>query len=663
MAQKKSLPFGSWPTPITSSLVLSSAVSLQDVVLSPSKNELYWVEGRPGEGGRNAIVSNGEQSEVIKSTKFNARTRVHEYGGASTTVVGEGRVVFASVEGPLYEVTKGERGWSEPKQVSPDSKVLRYADFSAHPTTPNLLLTVVEDHTTDVPSAVVNTLSLLSLSPTPTLHPFASGADFYSAPRFSPSGNKVAWLQWDHPSMPWESAELWVADVGVTGEGEVDVKNPVKVARKVAGEKGGKESCSQPRWSEQEGEEELVFLSDRTGFYELYTWSDGKGVEAFLPEPTGADAGSPDWTFGASTHAPLFSSHWISRAKSGSLRITSLSTRTCTTLKTPYVSISTLRVISPTKVAVIASSKKKPDLLAILTLPEGYEGEVMEEVVKVSSAAKVDEDYISVGKEIKYPVEGGEAYGIWYEPTSKKFVGEKDELPPLVVHCHGGPTSAASAGLAWATQYFTSRGFAYVDVNYGGSTGYGKAYRERLNSSWGVTDVSDTIAAVEYLVKEGKVDPKRVAITGGSAGGFTVLAALTKSKVFTAGTSLYGISDLNLLAGDTHKFESQYLFGLLGGTPTEVPEVYHDRSPINHSSSITAPLLILQGTLDEVVPPAQATKMAEEVRGKGVKCELVMFEGEGHGFRKAESKKRAFEGEVGWYRDTWGIGGGEKVEM
>ncbi|KAM0746755.1 alpha/beta-hydrolase [Meredithblackwellia eburnea MCA 4105] len=672
--QKKVLPFGSWPSPVTPALVLGESINLSEVS-SSSATGLIWSEGRPQEGGRNALVSwdEGVVSQVIKDTKWNARTRVHEYGGASFVSVSPNEVVFASFKGPLYSVKRESVGkeWGYPSRVSPDNTIYRYADFTPHPTHPHLLLSVLEDHTIDLPSKVVNKVIILNIK-TQEITTVREGNDFYSAPRWSASGKYITWIEWSHPDMPWEGSLLYSASVSPS----FPASSPVLVESSIlhlAGKSKGVESVSQPRWSlAEEGEEEkLVFLSDRTGFYELFVWTAGKGkdgVAQVLEKETGRDVGGPDWVFGQSTHRPLPSSpdSWVFSSGHGTISTLSLSSRKITkTIQTPFASISTVLPLSTTDVLVLGTPDETPQFLAKIDLG-GKEGQF--ETLKKSSKEELDVDYVSKGERFSYPLtgkKGGEGYGILWLPRNKRFVGEDGEKPPCVVHIHGGPTAAASVGLSWIVQWFTSRGFAYVEVNYGGSTGYGRSYRKRLDAEWGVVDVDDTLDSITYLANQGLIDKQRVVITGGSAGGYTVLASLVKDgqegkRIFAGGTSSYGISDLLLLAGDTHKFESQYLFNLLGGTPTEVPDVYTERSPITHASAITAPLLILQGSDDKVVPPAQATEMAEKIQKAGGKAELVIFEGEGHGFRKAENRKKAMETELEFYRKTLGIRAAEE---
>ncbi|TNY17212.1 peptidase S9, prolyl oligopeptidase, partial [Rhodotorula diobovata] len=576
-------------------------------------------------------------------------------------------ILFSSFDGPAFRVERGEDGsWGEPKQVTPASSVLRFADFAPHSSQKGVTLAVVEDHTEDKPSTVVNTLGVISSdSNGPTLHTVASGADFYASPRWSPSGQFLTWVQWNHPDMrhrthhrPWEGSELWVAKVARDSSGSLNLSQLVEPgsAVKVAGALRNVESVSQPRWAlpSEDGTapDKLVFLSDRTGFYELYVFEPegDKEVKLLLKEPTGADVGAPDWVLGQTTHGPLSPIHWVSIASGGALRVISLADGSSHTVDTPNVAIPILGVVSPTQVVVKGYPATKPALISLLTLPSASEptaakGSVKDEILKSASSATVDPAFVSEGRKISYPTpDGATAYAIFYPPVSGSHEGPAGEVPPLVTRCHGGPSAPARRGLDWDIAFFTSRGFAYVDVDYGGSTGYGKEFRERLAGQWGVVDVNDTVACVEHLIKEGKVDKDKVAITGGSAGGFTVLGSLADSKVFTAGTSYYGVADIKMLTEDTHKFESHYLFRLVGGTPEE-------------ASRIKAPLLLLQGTADKIVPPEQSEVMLERVRASGGTADTVLFEGEGHGFRAKEAVKVAMERELAWYRKTWGIAG------
>ncbi|GAA5888938.1 hypothetical protein JCM6882_009687, partial [Rhodosporidiobolus microsporus] len=526
MATHTRTPYGSWPSPVTTDVVLSSAVNLVEARVSPNKDCVGWLEGRPEEKGRNALVvlplAGGEKEEVLPETSINCRTRVHEYGGGSWAFEADGNIVFSSIEGPAFRVKRESSGkWNAPEQITPESDVLRFADFAPHPSQPGLTLAVVEDHTADAPSTVVNTLALLS--PGKKLTTLAEGNDFYSAPRWSPSGKYVSWITWVHPDMPWESSELWVAEVNPSfttgGETPLLVEGS---ARKVAGEKNGDESVSQPRWAQGE-EEKLVFLSDRTGFYELYEFEPekkGGEVKLLLPEPAGADVGGPDWLFGQSTHGSLSSSEWISSAPSGSLRITSLSDGTSSLVDTPYAAFEDLQPVSSSSVVVIGKPSIAPAVVALLTFAGG---QVKEQVLARSSTASVDTAFIPEAEKITFPVTSfpdskGVGHALYYPPSSGTHAGVDGTLPPLIARCHGGPTASARRGLDWLVAFFCSRGFAFLDVDYGGSTGYGKDYRNRLRENWGVVDVKDTIEAVEYLVKEGKVDKEKVAITGGSAG-------------------------------------------------------------------------------------------------------------------------------------------------
>ncbi|GAA5985054.1 hypothetical protein JCM10908_002503 [Rhodotorula pacifica] len=664
-ASKKTVaPYGEWSSPISTDLVLSSAITLGEAKVSPSRSAVAWIESRPEQKGRAAIVyqslsgKGGKQEEVIPDTKYNARSRVHEYGGGSWAFAGEDEIIFSSFEGAAYTVKRGSDGsWSEPKQATPTSDVYRYADFETHPSSPTVAC-ILEDHTNPEPAHVQNSLVLITPA-TQELVTVASGHDFYSSPRWSPSGRYLAYIRWNHPAMPWQGSELCVIAVTIGNDGKLALQK--ETLQVVAGKLGYAQSVSQPRWAlaKEGAPERVVFLDDSTGFYELYKYEpEGtKKAEPLLAEPTNLDGGSPDWQFGQRTHTPLSADLWLSKAPEGSLRITKLSDGTSKVVKTPYVSVSNLNAVDDSHVLVIGNPARAPNRIALLSLPSEDEDAATEEVLKISSTASVDEAFLPIGKSITYPspTEDCPAYAVYYEPASGSHTGPEGTLPPLIVNCHGGPTSAAGRGLNWNYSFFTSRGFALVDVDYGGSSNYGKKFRERLDGEWGNVDVNDTIHCVEYLVREGKVDGNKVAITGGSAGGFTVLAALCDSKVFTAGVSLYGVSDLALLAADTHKFESQYLYRLVGGTPEEVPDNYRNRSPINKAGNVTAPLLLLQGDIDKVVPPAQSSDMLEKIRANGGVCEMKLYENEGHGFRGRVAQEDCLKRSLGWYRKTWGL--------
>ncbi|GAA5946310.1 hypothetical protein JCM3765_000193 [Sporobolomyces pararoseus] len=667
-------PFGSWPSPITADLTLTATVGLSEIQVAPGGKLIGWNESRPDEKGRSALVvqqigGNGKAEEVLPDQKWNARSRVHEYGGGSWTFGSDGEsIVFSNFVGSAFRVSrKGDGQWTEPEQITPKSDVYRFADFQSHPTDSSLVLAILEDHTKPDPAEVVNKVVLISKDEggSPKLSTVASGNDFYASPRFSPSGKYISFHTWIHPDMPWDGSEVYVVKTNESN-GKLDVESPVQGKPvKVAGQPGAKEAVSQPKWAlgSQGGKEMLVFSDDRSNWQQLYKYQvESDGIEPLLNELMEEDVTPPDWTFGNSNHAALSDKEWISTASGGKLRIVNLADGSSKTLSTRFVSISAIQVISPTQVAVIAGPAESPTVVSILTLPSSSNGEVKEETLKISSPAKVDPAYISIGERISFPTkDGSTGHAIFYPPTSKEYVGQDGELPPVVTYIHGGPTSASGRSLSWTTQWWTSRGFAFCAVNYGGSTGHGSEYRRRLVGTWGVVDVQDTISCVEYLRDQKKIDEKRVAITGGSAGGYTVLASLCDSKVFTAGCSYYGVSDLKALADDTHKFESQYLYNLLGGTPQEVPKNYSERSPLYKAAQITAPLLLLQGTDDKIVPEAQATLMLERIRSnpKAGKSDIIIFEGEGHGFRSRDAKKRAMEAELEWYRDTWSIEGGK----
>jgi dipeptidyl aminopeptidase/acylaminoacyl peptidase len=635
MASPQVAPYGSWRSPITSDLIVAGTISLEQVALDG--DDIYWIEGRPTEAGRYVIVRRTPDGRTIDVTPppFNARTRVHEYGSASYTVA-DGVVYFSNfADQRLYRQRPGEA----PRPITPQAE-LRYADAVVERRRGRLIC-VREDHSAAGREAV-NTIADLPLDGGDG-RVLVSGNNFYSNPRPSPDGNRLAWLTWNHPNMPWDGTELWVADVrgdGVPGPGV-----------RVAGGPG--ESIFQPEWSP---DGTLYFVSDRSGWWNLYRWRDGR-VEPVCARA--AEFGRPQWWFGNPTYAFASAREVVcSYTNLGTWRLASLASGggTLEDFPTPYTEISSVHA-TRSHAVFVAGSPTEPACVARLDLATRAG-----EVLRRSSSLQLDAGYVSVPEAIEFPTEGGlTAHAFYYPPRNRDFVGPPGERPPLVVRSHGGPTSATSSTLRAELQYWTSRGIAVVDVNYGGSTGYGRAYRERLNDQWGVVDVDDCVNAARNLVACGEVDGNRLAIRGGSAGGYTTLCALTFRDAFRAGASYYGVSDLEALAKETHKFESRYLDRLIGPYP-ERRDLYRERSPIHFTDRLSCPVVLFQGLEDKVVLPNQAEMMVEALRAKGLPVAYVPFEGEQHGFRKAENIKRAMEAELYFYARIFGFELAESVE-
>jgi dipeptidyl aminopeptidase/acylaminoacyl peptidase len=632
----KAAPYGSWKSPITSHLITSGAVRLLETALDGK--DVYWLESRPVEGGRYVIVRrtvDGRKTDVTPAP-FNARTRVHEYGGAPFAVR-DGIVYFSNFEDQrLYRQEIG----GQPRPLTAE-KNLRYADGVIDQRRGRMIC-VREDHTAAGREAV-NTLVSVDLSGGESARILVSGNDFYSSPRLHPDGSRLAWLTWNHPNMPWDGTELWVAEVEADGS--------LARTERVAG--GVDESIFQPEWSP---DGILHFISDRTGWWNLYLWR-GEMVEPLCD--MAAEFGRPQWVFGMSTYAFESSERIIcAYTAQGAWHLASIDTRTSKLepIDTPYTEVYGLRA-QPGHVLFIAGSPTEPPSVVRLDLDTQQM-----EVLRSSSDIKVAGSYISTAEAIEFPTESGlTAHALFYAPKNGDYVGTSGELPPLLVISHGGPTGSTPSTLTWDIQYWTSRGFAVVDVNYGGSTGYGRPYRERLSGQWGIVDVDDCANAAQYLVQQGKVDGNRLAIRGGSAGGYTTLSALAFRDVFKAGASCYGVSDLEALTRETHKFESRYLDRLVGPYP-ERRDLYQQRSPIHHTDSLSCPMILFQGLEDKVVPPNQAELMAEALRAKGLPVAYVPFEGEQHGFRRAENIKRALDAELYFYSRIFGFELAEAVK-
>lgn len=646
MTMPQIAPFGSWKSPITSDLIVAGSLRLGEVRLDGS--DVYWSEGRPTEGGRNVVVrrslsgSPDASATDLTPMPFNVRTRVHEYGGGAY-LVQDGIVYFANFSDQrLYQIKPDET----PQPITPEGE-FRYAD-AVFDCVRNRLICVREDHSQDHHEPV-NTIVSISLSLADGALDagkiLASGSDFYAFPRLSPDGSRLCWIEWNHPNMPWDGTTLWVAQVNADGS----LEEPQKV---IGGEA---ESIFQPAWSP---DGELYFVSDRTNWWNLYRWN----FVTATPEPLcpkSAEFGLPLWVFGMSTYGFESAESLIcTYSEDGVSKLARLHTRTLelTEIPTPYTSISGIQV-SGSSVVFGAGSPTKPGAIAHLDLSTGQITEL-----RHASTLEIDPGYISIAQAIEFPTTHGlTAHGFFYPPQNQDFTAPAGEKPPLLVKIHGGPTAATSATFSPSIQYWTSRGIAILDVNYGGSTGYGRDYRERLKGNWGIVDVDDCVNGARYLAEQGLVDGDRLCIDGGSAGGYTTLAALAFRDVFKAGASYYGVSDLEALAKDTHKFESRYLDGLIGPYPTR-RDLYIERSPIHAIDRLNCPLIVFQGDEDKIVPPNQAEMIVNALQEKGLPVAYVLFQGEQHGFRKAENIKRALDGELYFYARVFGFPLAEPME-
>ncbi len=628
--------FGSWKSPITSDLIVAGTIGLGGVTFDGE--DIYWLEGRPAEKGRNVLVRRTSDGTVTDITPqpFNVRTRVHEYGGGSFLIINATIYFVNFADQRIYKQTLN----SQPQPLTPESQK-RFADMILDKQR-NQLICVCEDHS-QTNREPENTLVSIDLH-TGTVQTLVSGSDFYSSPRLSPDGTKLAWLTWNHPHMPWDSTQLWLATF--FSDGSLDK------AISIVG--GREESICEPKWS---ADGKLYFSSDRTGWWNLYRYSQDGEIE--LLWEIEAEFAYPHWVFGISTYTFLSTEKIIcTYTQNGRWYLASLHTqeKQLYPFETSYTSFSDLDTRGD-KVIFIGGSPTQAT--AIVTLNIKTE-EI--EVLKRSSDIEIDSGYLSLPQEMAFPTEKGlTAYAWYYPPQNQDYQAPENTLPPLLVKSHGGPTAAASSSLSLKVQYWTSRGFAYLDVNYGGSTGYGRKYHQRLDKNWGIVDVDDCVNGAKYLVQQGKVDGERLAISGGSAGGYTTLAALTFRDTFKAGASYYGVSDLEALAKDTHKFESRYLDGLIGKYPQE-KVIYEVRSPINFTANLACPVIFFQGLEDQVVPPNQAEMMVEAIRKKGLPVAYVPFAGEQHGFRLAENIKRALDGEFYFYARVFGLAMAEVIE-
>ncbi len=620
-------PFGAWPSPVNAELASVGELRLGEIRASGS--DLCWIEGRPDQAGRSTLMRRrNDETEELTPAPFNPRSRVHEYGGGAFCVApgddgGAGRVFFVDfADQNLYEVRHDD----EPHRITEGNSGERFGDLiwdgaavlavrELHPADPgegaeprNELVQI------DVNSGVVTVLH--------------TGHDFYASPRQSGHG-RLAFLAWDHPNMPWDGTQLFVADHAPGGE----LTNLTTVAGGVS------ESVVQPEWDG----ESLIFASDASGYWNLFAW-DETGIAHILNDD--AEYAGPAWSLGSHWYvvaAPgLLVARRVEDGRQG-LVIVDRERGFASPVDTPYDSFGSLARVEG-GIACIGGRANAPSELGIVDIATG---EVA--VIAGGGSLPVAQEVVSVAEHITFPTTLGDCHAWFHPPRNGSLQGMPGERPPLLVITHGGPTGSASPDLSWRTQYYTSRGWAVANVDYGGSTGYGRAYRQRLEGGWGVVDVDDCVACVRHLAAHGRIDPARAAIRGGSAGGYTTLAALAFAAAFRAGASHYGIGDLKALASDTHKFESRYVDRLVAAEDIE------RRSPIHHADRIDCPVIFFQGAEDRIVPPNQAENMRAALAERGVPVACLLFEGEGHGFRRAENIRAAIATEYAFLARVFGF--------
>ena len=629
-------PYGTWKSPITANLIAQTTVGLGQIALDGE--DVYWLEMRPAELGRTVLVRRSDDGEItdVSPADMSVRSRVHEYGGGGFVV--DGDVWFCNdADQRIYAMPRLGNAMA----LTPEAP-FRYADLTVDRRRARLIA-VCEERGAGGDEPVNR---LVSVGFDKTVTALVGGADdFYASPQLSPDGRRLAWLSWSHPNMPWDGTELWLADVTPDGG--------LRGIERVAGGDGS--SIFQPAWSP---DGVLHFVSDQSGWWNLYCWHSAAGK--ILPLCLmAAEFGRPQWAFGMTTYGFAPDGRIVcSYALNGEWRLAQLrlDDGQLRDLDTGFCAFDNLKV-SGNRAAFVAGHAAEASALVVVDLEDGAL-----QTVRWSMDVAIEQDQVSPGVALEVPTEDGSmVHAFFYAPKSPDSEAPAGELPPLIVKSHGGPTGQATRAFGLGVQFWTSRGFAVLDVNYGGSTGYGRSYRQRLDGQWGVVDVADCITCVRYLVDRGLVDSARVAITGGSAGGYTTLCALTFHDVFRAGASYYGIGDLEALARDTHKFEARYLDRLVGRWPAD-EALYRARSPIHHTDQLACPVIFFQGLDDKVVPPNQAKAMVEALRGKDLPVAYLEFDGEGHGFRKSENIERALEAELYFYGRVFGFEPADELE-
>jgi dipeptidyl aminopeptidase/acylaminoacyl peptidase len=633
-------PYGAWSSPLTAAKLAAASLSLSSA--SAHAGRLYWVESRPLEAGRNVLVALGADGEPIDVTppEFNVRTRVHESGGRAHVHVGDRLVYSHYADQRLYMQREGRA----PTPVTPAG--FRYADGAAS-LDGRRLYCVREDHSGS--GEPRNTIVVLDPDAPSAGQVLFAQSDFVAAPQPSPDGRQLAFISWNHPQMPWDGTTLQVGELA---------EQTLHGLQAVAG--GTQESVLEPRWA---GDGSLYFLSDRSGFWNLYRWRNGT-IEAITT--LDADLGGPLWQLGQATYTLTGDGQALVRVCHHAidrLLLVDLASRHITPLDLPFVAFGSLGIVDAHTAHAIAMPVDDVAALITIDLPSGRHRTVR----RAAQTPPLETADISRAEPIEFPTAPApdgtarSAHAFFFPPHNSRFAAPVCEKPPLIVLLHGGPTAHRAPDLRLDTQYWTTRGFAVVDVNYGGSTGFGRAYRERLRGQWGVVDLADAVGAVDFLAAAGRIDPERVAIRGGSAGGFTVLSALAFTDRFAAGINYYGVVDLEMLAADTHKFESRYLDGLVAPLSDETRALYRARSPIHHLQRLDAALITFQGLEDVVVPPSQSRAIVEAVRARGRPVAYVEFDGEQHGLRRSQNIVRALEAELCFLGQVFGFEPAERI--
>ncbi len=628
------LPYGTWPSPITAESVAAASPRIEGAQFVGDRagsEEVWWGETVPSEGGRvtvRRLLASGAVEEVLPAP-WNARSGVHEYGGGAWAALDGGRLAFVEKQDQrVWLLAPGE----PPRPLTPGAGDVRYGGLTWQE---GRLLAVREDHSGR--RRPRRDLVAISTDDDPDVTDLVADSDFLAQPALSPGGHHLAWIAWNHPAMPWDRTELRVGRIEDGTVAEWATVSPDAATAPL-----------QPEWLD---EDDLLYLDDPTGRWNLWRMRLSADLDHRPVSPADADTGGPLWTLGPRWYARIDGGRVVAARTNGAdeLAVVDVESGEATPLPGPAIAGVSIEDASGSRVLVSGAGTDAPAGLWL------GDADRPGEIVTVSGGGTPwDAEWNPRAVPVTYDGPHGPVHAFAYPPTNPDHTAPAGERPPYIVFVHGGPTSHVGGAASARIAYWTSRGIGVLDVNYGGSSGYGRAYRERLLDQWGVVDVDDVVAAVRGLADAGLADPDRLAIAGGSAGGWTVLCALYRSDVFAAGISRYGVADLRALARDTHDFESRYLDGMVGPLP-DAEELYLERSPLSHLDRLTTPLLIEQGLEDRVVPPSQSEALRNALAKKGVPHAYLPFEDEGHGFRRAETIVRTLEAELSFLGQVFGF--------